>query len=85
MQCGAGLLRRQAVCAFASETLPTPPLNPPHPTLRAPVGRILRKKRAKPGQAGSGEEYDAFFYTLVSLDTQVGGACWSRQASGNYW
>lgn len=37
-----------------------------------PSGRILRKKKAKPGQAASAEEYDAFFYTLVTLDTQVG-------------
>ncbi|KAI7835846.1 hypothetical protein COHA_010244 [Chlorella ohadii] len=34
------------------------------------LGRILRKKKAKPGQAASAEEYDAFFYTLVTLDTQ---------------
>jgi DNA excision repair protein ERCC-3 len=33
------------------------------------LGRILRKKRALPG-AASAEEYDAFFYTLVSNDTQ---------------
>jgi DNA excision repair protein ERCC-3 len=35
------------------------------------LGRILRKKRARPGAPGSpGEEFDAFFYTLVSTDTQ---------------
>lgn len=39
------------------------------------AGRILRKKKAKPGQAASAEEYDAFFYTLVTLDTQAGGPC----------
>jgi DNA excision repair protein ERCC-3 len=42
------------------------------------LGRILRKKKARPGQgsgqgAGAVEEFDAFFYTLVTLDTQVGG------------
>ena len=43
------------------------------------LGRILRKKKARPGglaggmAAGGEEEFDAFFYTLVSLDTQVGG------------
>lgn len=41
-------------------------------TLSPLAGRILRKKKAKPGQAASAEEYDAFFYTLVTLDTQVG-------------
>ncbi|DBA93765.1 hypothetical protein WJX82_000412 [Trebouxia sp. C0006] len=33
------------------------------------LGRILRAKKAKPGAVG-GEEYNAFFYTLVSKDTQ---------------
>ncbi len=41
------------------------------------LGRILRAKRAKSGAAaaaagGGGEsEFNAFFYTLVSRDTQV--------------
>ncbi|PSC73140.1 DNA repair helicase XPB1-like [Micractinium conductrix] len=34
------------------------------------LGRILRKKKARPGVAAGGEEYDAFFYSLVTLDTQ---------------
>lgn len=46
------------------------------------LGRILRKKRARPGAAAAAaaaaaanggaapEEFDAFFYTLVSTDTQ---------------
>lgn len=36
------------------------------------LGRILRKKKARLG-VGEAEEFDAFFYTLVSNDTQVGG------------
>lgn len=36
------------------------------------LGRILRAKRASPGAAASAEEHNAFFYTLVSRDTQVG-------------
>jgi hypothetical protein len=35
------------------------------------LGRILRKKKARPGAGAGAEEFDAFFYTLVSLDTQV--------------
>ena len=42
-------------------------------TARQRLGRILRKKKARPGVAAGGEEYDAFFYSLVTLDTQVGG------------
>lgn len=34
------------------------------------LGRILRKKKARPGVAAGAEEFDAFFYTLVTLDTQ---------------
>ena len=34
------------------------------------LGRILRKKKARSGAVGPGEEFDAFFYTLVSNDTQ---------------
>ncbi|GAB4818176.1 hypothetical protein N2152v2_005222 [Parachlorella kessleri] len=34
------------------------------------LGRILRAKKAKPGSAPSAEEFNAFFYTLVSNDTQ---------------
>ena len=30
----------------------------------------MRKKRSRPSAPGSGEEFDAFFYTLVSTDTQ---------------
>ncbi|KAK9830608.1 hypothetical protein WJX81_004839 [Elliptochloris bilobata] len=33
------------------------------------LGRILRAKQAKPGAVGAGE-FNAFFYTLVSRDTQ---------------
>lgn len=35
------------------------------------MGRILRAKRGKPG-SGQEEDFNAFFYTLVSRDTQVG-------------
>jgi DNA excision repair protein ERCC-3 len=38
------------------------------------LGRILRKKKARPGAGAGAEEYDAFFYTLVTLDSQVGAA-----------
>lgn len=34
------------------------------------LGRILRAKRGKPGSGQEGE-FNAFFYTLVSRDTQV--------------
>ena len=34
------------------------------------LGRILRAKRGKPGSAHE-DEFNAFFYTLVSRDTQV--------------
>ncbi len=34
------------------------------------LGRILRAKRGKPG-SGAEDEFNAFFYTLVSRDTQV--------------
>lgn len=33
------------------------------------LGRILRAKRGRPG-SGAEEEFNAFFYTLVSRDTQ---------------
>ena len=36
------------------------------------LGRILRAKRGKPG-SGAEDEFNAFFYTLVSRDTQVRG------------
>ena len=59
------------------------------------LGRILRKKKARPGQgsgqgAGAVEEFDAFFYTLVTLDTQVGGGlvalpgCWLPSIAGRW-
>ncbi|KAL4433953.1 hypothetical protein ABPG75_000394 [Micractinium tetrahymenae] len=34
------------------------------------LGRILRKKKARPGAPAGAEEFDAFFYTLLTLDTQ---------------
>ncbi|KAL4441851.1 hypothetical protein ABPG77_003767 [Micractinium sp. CCAP 211/92] len=34
------------------------------------LGRILRKKKARPGAPSGAEEFDAFFYTLLTLDTQ---------------
>jgi ERCC3/RAD25/XPB C-terminal helicase len=34
------------------------------------LGRILRAKKAKPGSVAA-DDYNAFFYTLVSKDTQV--------------
>lgn len=47
------------------------------------LGRILRKKKTRPGRGEGGtaggqvvpqgqEEFDAFFYSLVTLDSQVG-------------
>lgn len=35
------------------------------------LGRILRAKRAKLGETCAEGEFNAFFYTLVSTDTQV--------------
>ena len=51
------------------------------------LGRILRKKKARAGRAGAGEEFDAFFYTLVTLDTQVGwgGVGWGEGWCGVVW
>ena len=41
------------------------------------LGRILRAKAGKPG-SGAEAEFNAFFYTLVSNDTQARARAWRR-------